>query len=190
MSKIILYIAASKDGFIADKNGNVDWLPHPKDDHDLEVVGYKKLMERIDIILMGSRSFKQIIGFGNWGWVDKHTYVFSAQALKADLPYITITNDSPSQFMKKIRENKSDKDIWLLGGANLAKSFAESGLIDEIILTIVPQILGDGIPLGLSFNTFYLTSEKPLMDGMIQRIYLNGINQKIRQGAAIKMDYT
>lgn len=171
MSKIILYIATSEDGFIADKNGDVDWLPHPKNDHDLEAVGYKKLMERIDIILMGSRSFKQIIGFGNWGWTNKHTYVFSTQALEAPFPYITITNDNPSQFIKK-RESGSDKDIWLLGGAHLAKSFAEDGLIDEIILTIVPSILGDGIPLGLSFNNFYLTSEKPLMDGMIQRIYL------------------
>lgn len=172
MSKIILYIATSGDGFIADKNGDVDWLPHPKDDHDLEVVGYKKLMQRIDIILMGSRSFKQIIGFGNWGWTDKHTYVFSTQILEVPLPCITITNDSPSQFIKKIKETGSDKDIWLLGGANLVKSFAKDGLIDEIILTIVPQIIGDGIPLGLSFNRFYLTSEKPLMDCMIQRIYL------------------
>ncbi len=172
MNKIILYIATSKDGFIADKNGDVDWLPHPKDDHDLEVVGYKKLMQRIDIILMGSRSFKQIAGFGNWGWTDKHTYVFSTQTLEPQLPCITITNDSPSQFIKKMRETGSDKDIWLLGGANLSKSFAEDGLIDEIILTIVPQILGDGIPLGLSFNDFYLTREQTLMDGMIQRIYL------------------
>lgn len=172
MSKIILYIATSEDGFIADKNGGVDWLPHPKDDHDLEVVGYKKLMERIDIILMGSHSFKQIIGFGNWGWADKHTYVFSAQALKNELSCITITNDSPNQFIQKIKEIGENKDIWLLGGAKLAKSFAEDGLIDEIILTIVPQTLGDGISLGLSFDTFYLTSEKPLMNGMIQRIYL------------------
>lgn len=172
MNKIILYIATSEDGFIADKNGDVDWLPHPKDDHDLEVVGYIKLMQRIDTILMGSRSFKQIIGFGNWGWTNKHTYVFSTQTLEAPLPCITITNDSPSQFIKKIKERGSDKDIWLLGGANLAKSFAEDRLIDEIILTIVPQTLGDGIPLGLSFNSFYLTSEKPLMDGMIQRFYL------------------
>jgi dihydrofolate reductase len=43
MNKIILYIATSKDGFIADKNGGVDWLPHPKNDHDLETVGYKDL---------------------------------------------------------------------------------------------------------------------------------------------------
>lgn len=172
MNKIILYIATSEDSFIADKNGGVDWLPHPKDDHDLEVVGYKKLIQRIDIILMGSRSFKQIIGFGNWGWTDKHTYVFSKQALEAPLSCITITSDNPDQFIKEIKQSGSDKDIWLLGGANLAKSFAEDGLIDEIILTIVPQILGDGIPLGLSFDNFYLTSEKPLMDGMIQRTYL------------------
>src|SRR5436305_1329642 len=114
MNKIILYIATSEDGFIADKSGNVDWLPQPKDDHDLEVVGYKKLMERIDIILMGSHSFKQIIGFGNWGWPDKHTYVFSTQALESPLPCIIITNDSPSQFIKKVRESGSNKDIWLL----------------------------------------------------------------------------
>lgn len=172
MSKIILYIATSEDGFIADKNGDVDWLPHPKDDHDLEVAGYKQLMERIDIIVMGSRSFKQIIGFGNWGWADKHTYVFSAQALKAELPWITITNDTPRQFIQNIKESGANKDIWLLGGANLAKSFAQDELIDEIILTIVPQILGDGIPLDLSFNNFNLTSENPLMDGMIQKTYL------------------
>lgn len=60
MNKIILYIATSLDGFIADINGGVDWLPHPKDDAELEAVGYKSLMSRIDTILMGSRSYKQI----------------------------------------------------------------------------------------------------------------------------------
>ncbi|MFI4919673.1 MAG: hypothetical protein ACHP65_08975, partial [Legionellales bacterium] len=67
----ILYIATSEDGFIADKNGDVDWLPHPKDDHDWEVVSYTFhgwvfRFYAIDIIVMASRSFKQIIGFGNW----------------------------------------------------------------------------------------------------------------------------
>lgn len=172
MNKIILYIATSKDGFIADKNGGVDWLPHPKDDHDLEIVGYKYLMERIDIILMGKRSFKQIISFGDWGWPDKHTYVFSAQAFKTSRTCITITNDSPCQFMKKIRDRESEKDIWLLGGAELAKSFAQDELIDEIILTIVPKNLGDGVPLGLVFDNFNLTSEKFLMDGIVQKMYV------------------
>jgi dihydrofolate reductase len=171
MNKIILYIATSKDGFIADKNGGVDWLPHPKDNHDLEVVGYKNLMERIDTILMGSTSYKQIVGFGDWGWPDKQTYVFTSQPLGSKAPYIAITYDSPTQLISSLKDRKSEKDIWLLGGAKLAKSFTQQSLIDEIILTIVPQTLGDGIPLGLNLDDFDLSHEKSLMDGMIQRVY-------------------
>jgi len=172
MNKIILYIATSLDGFIADINGGVDWFPHPKDDAELEAVGYKNLMSRIDTILMGSRSYEQILGFGDWGWPDKQTYVFTSKQLENDKPYISITHDSPLEFMTSLKDRKSDKDIWLLGGAELAKSFSQEGLIDEIILTIVPQTLGAGIPLGLSFKNFDLTPEKALMDGMIQKIYL------------------
>ena len=74
--------------------------------------------------------------------------------------------------MVKFKNRKSDKDIWLLGGAQLAQSFAQEGLIDEVILTIVPQTLGEGIPLGLTFESFDFRSEKALTDGMIQKIYL------------------
>ncbi len=170
--KIILYIATSLDGFIADINGGVDWLPHPKDDAELEAVGYKDLMERIDTILMGSQSYKQILGFGDWGWSDKQTYVFTSKKLETDKPYISITHDSLLEFMAKFKDRKSDKDIWLLGGAQLAQSFAQEGFIDEVILTIVPQTLEAGILLGLTFEKFDLTGQKALTDGMIQKIYL------------------
>ncbi len=169
MNKIILYIATSLDGFIADKNGKVDWLPHPKDDAELEAVGYKDLMERIDTILMGSRSYKQILDFGDWGWPDKQAYVFTSKQLEIDKPYISITHDSPIDFMAKL---KSDKDIWLLVSAQLAQSFAHENLIDEVILTVVPQTLGAGIPLGLTFENFDFRCEKALMDGMVQKVYL------------------
>ena len=172
MNKIILYIATSLDGFIADIHGGVDWLPHPKDDVELETVGYNALMSRIDTILMGSRSYKQILSFGAWGWPDKKTYVFTSKQREIDKPYISITHDNPLEFMAKLKESKSDKDIWLLGGAQLAQGFAQEGLIDEVILTIVPQTLGVGIPLGLTFESFEFRSEKALMDGMIQKVYL------------------
>ncbi|MDF3047205.1 MAG: hypothetical protein K0R73_323 [Candidatus Midichloriaceae bacterium] len=176
MNKIILYIATSLDGFIADINGGVDWLPHPKDDAELEAVGYKSLMSHIDTILMGSRSYKQILGFGDWGWPDKQTYVFTSKQLETDKPYISITHNSPLEFMASLKDRKSDKDIWLLGGSELVKNFAQEGLIDEVILTIVPQTLAAGIPLGLSFENFNLTAEKALTDGMIQKTYLRGRN--------------
>lgn len=172
MNKIILYIATSLDGFIARLNGGVDWLPQPKDDAELEAVGYKDLIERIDTILMGSASYKQIIGFGDWGWPDKQTYVFTSKKFEINKPYIRITHDSPLEFITKLKDRRSDKDIWLLGGAQFAQSFAQKGLIDEVILTIVPQTLGEGIPLGLIFEKFDLRTEKALTDGMIQKTYL------------------
>lgn len=169
MNKVILYIATSLDGFIADSKGDVDWLPTPQSDNDLEVVGYNNLMRRIDTIVMGSSSYEQIINFGEWGWPSKQTYVFTGRSLTNEVPYIHFTKDSPKDFMQEL---KSDKDIWLLGGAKLAQSFAKEDLIDEVVVTIVPQTLGSGIPLGVSLENFSLVEEKSLIDGMIQKVYL------------------
>lgn len=149
MSKIILYIAVSQDGFIADANGGVDWLPHPQKTQELEIVGFNKLMDRIDTIIMGSNSYRQILGFGDWAWNNKYTYVFSSQNLENENPCITIINDNPVQFIEKFKVRKSDKDIWFLGGAKLTQSFEKENLIDEIILTIVPKELGIGISLDI-----------------------------------------
>ena len=172
MKKVILYIATSADGFIADVNGGVDWLPQPQDDQDLDLCGYHALMNRIDTIVMGSKSYKQIVTFGPWAWQNKHTYVFSSEDLKPVDSSIEITHETPRIFMNRIQSCSPEKDIWLLGGAKLAQSFAHENLIDEIIVTIVPQVLKTGIPLGLTFEYFTLQSEKPLMDGMIQKTYI------------------
>ena len=104
-----------------------------------------------------------------WGWPDKQTYVFTSKQVESKQSQITITHDNPVQFMTKMKDRKSDQDIWLLGGTALAKSFAQDGLIDGIILTIISQILGDGIPLGLTFESFDLASERSLMDGITQK---------------------
>ncbi len=168
-NKIILYIAVSKDGYISDKNGGVDWLPQPKNETELEIVGHKHLMSRIDTILMGSNSYKQILGFGEWAWADKQTYVFSS-SLASPFDYIKITNENPLDFISGL--NSTGKDIWLLGGAKLVQSFDKENLIDEIILTIIPKTLGEGISLGISFDNYKITGEKSLMDGMVQKYYL------------------
>lgn len=171
MNKIILYIATSQDGFIADKNNSIDWLPQLKDDAELEAVGYNALISRIDTIVMGNTSFKQIMTFGDWAWPEKQTYVFSYEPLQTPLACITATNQSPKEFVAQIKKRSTGKDVWLLGGAQLAQSFAAEGLIDELILTIVPQCIGQGIPLGVPFDAFKLIEEKKLMDGMIQDYY-------------------
>lgn len=172
MNKVILYLAASLDLFIADKHGGVDWLPQPNEATDTEdAFGFKALMQRIDIIVMGSRSYQQILGFGEWTWPNKHTYVFTSQNLNTELPYVSFVQDSPKTFMEKIKFSHSKKDIWLLGGAELAHSFASERLIDEVILTLIPIHLGDGIKLRLNWNDFILISKKSCIDGMMQKFY-------------------
>lgn len=154
MAKIILFIASSEDGFIADSIGAVDWLPQPKNEEDLVTVGYKKLMVSVDTIIMGRASFEQIKTFGPWAWQDKHTYVFTSKTIKGLPSHIISTCETPSEFTKKIKLDKKFGDIWLLGGAKLAQSFARDKLIDEIILTIIPQKLGEGIALAIDLSKF------------------------------------
>lgn len=172
--KVILYIATSLDDFIADSDGGVDWLPQSEDPQDL--VGYKALMNRISIVVMGSRSYNQILGFGEWAWSNKHTYVFT---FKKDLvaPHpdvITFTDKNPKDFMEMLKSQKSPErkgDIWLLGGSELIKSFAAENLIDECIITIIPVTIHKGIKLGLELGNFTLVSEKKCMDGIIQKTF-------------------
>lgn len=171
MHKIILFIAISQDGFIADENGGVDWLPQPTSDEELEKVGYYPLLRRIDTILMGRKSFDQAQGFGAWAWADQKTYVLTSKPLKSLLDCVEYTNETPTQIANKLKSRESGKDIWLFGGAELAQSFEKDNLIDEVIITLTPQILGKGISLGLSFKNLYLTLENNLMNGMVQQIY-------------------
>ncbi len=170
MTKVILYIATSSDGYIADKDGGVDWLPHPDTVDDSDEFGYEALMKRTSLIAMGSRSYLQILGFGDWAWPGKTTYVFSKQSLVSERDDIKFVQKDVKSFMKSLQAH-ADQDIWLLGGAELIKSFAAEKLIDECIITVVPTALGDGIKLELPYEDFSLTQTKPCSFGMTQQFY-------------------
>lgn len=174
MSKIILYIAISQDGFIADKNGGVDWLPQPDPTDKMDEYGYEELMNRISHIIMGSRSYEQILEFGDWAWGDKITYVFTSKNFTTSREDIFFINESPKTFMKSLEINSSTKnlkDTWLLGGAELVKSFAKEGLIDECVITIIPQLLGEGIKLEIPYADFNLIATKTLSHAIVQQFY-------------------
>lgn len=170
MTKVILYIATSLDGFIADKEGGVDWLPSPSDVAD--DMGYKTLVKSIDTIIMGSRSYEQILTFGPWAWPGKLTYVFTTRKLTTDRPDISFVHEGVEPFMGKLSLKKTNQTIWLLGGAELIKSFSDLNLIDECIITICPTSLGEGIPLALSYEEFDLIKTKETQEGIIQKTFV------------------
>ena len=142
MANITLYIATSLDGYIADANGGVAWLPQP----DGGDYGYAEFYESVDALAMGRRTYDQIIGFGEWPYPGKPAYVFTGNPPAAGPPGVHFVRTDPASFAATVAARYSGA-VWLVGGANLAEQFRREGLIDEYRVFVMPIILGRGIPL-------------------------------------------
>lgn len=145
MRKVILYIATSLDGFIADQNHGLDWLenfPHPEG----EDYGYVDMISRVDTTLMGRETFRFLENFqGPFPYPDTKNYVFTQSLKSTDLPVELVGEDAVA-FVTRLKA-ETGKDIWLIGGGKLTATLGNAGLIDEIILTQIPVFLGQGIPV-------------------------------------------
>ena len=140
MRKVILFIATSLDGYIANKDGSVDWLFTDSD------YGTNAFMKSLDTILMGRKTYEQAVEFGLQYYAGKKIYVFTkSKKLKAVNEVEIIDEDAVSFTRKLIR--KKGKNIWLMGGGEFASSLQKKNLIDEYMLFVHPVIIGEGIPL-------------------------------------------
>jgi dihydrofolate reductase len=175
MSKVVLYIAASLDGFIARADDDIAWLTRydsPHEDH-----GYADLMRRVDTLIMGARTYEQVLGFGDWFYQGKKTYVVTHRELP-QVPGAEVAFYS-GDLTALVADLKAatDKDIWLLGGGQLAGSFMNEGLVDEIMLFVIPITLGSGKPLfvGMTKATeLTLVETKPYESGIVLLRYSMG----------------
>ncbi|MEO1261513.1 MAG: dihydrofolate reductase family protein [Bacteroidota bacterium] len=172
MGKIIFYVAASLDGMISDENGGVDWLT-PYQEAGLDY-GYTEFYKNIGYIVTGSKTFEQAKGFpGGWAFPHSETYIFSSRALdtmgRKDL---ILWKGGIKELAEQLK--KKEKDTWLLGGANLAGQFINEGQCDEVILSVMPTVLGRGRPLfdGIK-NPFDLKLKKQesFPNGVVQLVY-------------------
>ena len=146
MRKVILYIAASLDGYIARPDGDVAWLesfPNPEQtDH-----GYADLMEEIDTTLMGNETYKAILGFGiPFPYSDKTNYVFTRNTSPQNGEFVRFVSGDMAAFVREIKA-QSGKSIWLIGGGQVIRLLMDAGLVDEYRVAIMPIVLGEGIPL-------------------------------------------
>jgi dihydrofolate reductase len=140
MPNIRLYIATSLDGFVAEPDGGVGWLFTDGD------YGYTAFFESVESLIMGRRTYEQILDFGEWPYEVKPTYVFTRSAPAGEHPHVEFVSSEVGSFVEELRQ-RSRRDIWLVGGAALVSAFRKLGLIDEYILSVHPMLLGDGIPL-------------------------------------------
>jgi dihydrofolate reductase len=144
MITVSYYVACSLDGFIATVDGGVDWL---SEFHvEGEDFGYAKFFESVDAMVMGSATYEQVLGFGEWPYGDKLCWVMSQRPIQAVRPEITITALDPTGILAEIEDHHLTR-AWLVGGARAAGAFRAHGLIDEYLITVLPTLLGDGVPL-------------------------------------------
>ena len=147
MRKVSLFIAMSLDGYIADSNGDVNWLEGCGDDSE-NIDSYSEFIKDIDTVLMGWNTYYQVafeLSPKEWIYKNLTTYVFTHRDCNSS-EKIKFLNEDVCQFLKKIKSEEG-KGIWICGGANLIQQLMEDNLIDEYYISIIPTILGEGISL-------------------------------------------
>jgi dihydrofolate reductase len=138
-----LYIAQSLDGFIADEEGGVGWLEERGKGGDY---GYSDFLDQVGAIVLGAATYEQILGW-TWPYGEIPTWVFTHRGL--DVPEgatVHLTARPLKEVLPEIKQ-ASDGNIWLVGGGDLARQWVDERLLDELILFVVPLLLGGGVRL-------------------------------------------
>ena len=146
--RVSVYIATSLDGFIARENGDLDWLPGPELEGGGEDYGFQEFMDSIDTLVMGRNTFEMVISSGMWLYGNKKVVVLSSKPVKipGDLANtVTAQSCSPSELVKQLSAS-GVKHIYVDGGKTI-QGFLNERLVQQIIITRIPVLIGKGIPL-------------------------------------------
>jgi dihydrofolate reductase len=172
--KVVLGLGISLDGYIARPNGAVDFLFMPKD------YSMGPFFKSIDAAIMGRKTYDvaRAMGGGSFGKSVKG-YVLSRSLPAGERDGLIFTSQTPAALIAEIRQRKG-KNIWLMGGGELARDFLKADLVDELYLGIVPVLLGEGIPLfpsGFPQRNFRLIENKSYSQGLISLKYERGVQK-------------
>ena len=176
-SCVTIHMAASLDGFIARKDGSVDWLETADEFEGGETLSpayVEQFLATIDCYVMGSRTYETALGFEGkglgWPYGDKPTFVLS----RRELPKRRETVEFYSGDLRKLVEERlrpTFRSIWFVGGGAVSGECLRLGLADEIRYSILPVLIGDGIPFFQGLDTdiaLHLLEVKAYGSGMVE----------------------
>jgi len=150
-SRVTIHMAASADGFIARRDGTVDWMETSDTfarGDAMDPAFVEQFLKRIDCYVMGSRTYETALnfeakGFG-WSYGDKPTFVLTHRALPKTRDTVEFHSGDLSQFVNG-RLRSAFRNIWFVGGGSLSADCVRLGLADEVRYSILPVLIGDGI---------------------------------------------
>ena len=170
MPRVVYYTATTFDGFIADPSDSLDWLFAVPDAAEAEA-GIDSFMDRMGVLVEGSTTYEWVVRHDQllehpekWAefYGNRPTFVFTGRELTA-VPGadIRFRSAAVADVWPEIADAAGDKDVWVVGGGDLAGQFADAGLLDEIVLSVAPVTLGSGrslFPRRLESDRLTLTS--------------------------------
>ncbi len=153
MGSFVYYTATSINGFIADDKGSLQWLFDSGSDSD----GFSDFMSKVGVQVMGASTYRWLLDneriletSDKWYRVfgDLPTRVFTSSDLpRPDVSSFEFLNGSVSDYVDDLRVLSGGRDVWVVGGGNLAAQFVDAGVLDQIHLTVAPVFLSGGTPL-------------------------------------------
>ncbi|MFZ4771062.1 MAG: dihydrofolate reductase family protein [Ferruginibacter sp.] len=169
--KVILYIAMSLDVYIAGPSGEIEFLSSM--DKAGEDYGYANFLKEIDTIIIGRKTFDKLKEMGyQYPHTDKKVYIIT-HTTKPDIGTFEYYTGNLTTLISKIK-NLPGKHIYCDGGADLATALLQENLIDEILISIIPMVLGEGIRLfksGIPSQRLKLLETKYFEKGLVRLHY-------------------
>ena len=175
LPKCSVFIATSLDGFIARKDGSLDWLPGSDGVSGGEDYGYKSFVESIDALVIGRKTYELASSFPEWPYAGKKVVVLSSRYPKTLQPVAHDVEGTslPPRELLTVMESRGVRHIYVDGGTTI-QGFLRECLIDELTITRVPVLLGEGIalfgPAGRDIELRHI-STKTFPSGFVQSKY-------------------
>jgi len=147
--KVSAYIATSLNGFIARVNGDLDWLDEANAMvPEGEDCGFVEFMNSVDTLLMGRKSYEKVLSFGEWPYGETPVVVLSSKSITFPehlSSTVSHSSEQPTELLNRLA-GEGIQHVYVDGGLTI-QSFLLEGLVDEITVTVIPVLLGEGILL-------------------------------------------
>lgn len=169
--KVVLYIAVSLDGYIAKKNDDLDFLSLVEKEG--EDYGYREFIQTVDAVIVGRRTYDKVLSMGfDFPHADKDAYIIT-RTPRPNIGNVKFYTGDLKELIQKLKL-QDGKNIFCDGGAEIANELLREHLIDELIVSVIPILLGDGIRLFKADRpeqTLELVTIKSFETGLVQLHY-------------------